>query len=138
MTSHTPGSASHASMKSMKLNPFSLKFSGPMADIEASYRTFSLDRILARVRLSFVMGALLYGIFGILDAIVLPEHKHIAWLIRYVFVCPLLLFVAGVTFVPQLRRYIHPLMSLAVAVGGLGIVLMIIIAPEPGAQVEGA
>jgi len=88
-------------------------------------------RTLLHVRIALLLGTLMYGLFGMLDALVLPLHKHIAWLIRYAFVCPAILATLAATYIPRLHRYLQPIKSLLIALGGLGIVLMIIIAPAP-------
>ena len=124
-------SGSQSLLKAMHLDWLTLRFSGPTAEIEEPYQRHFLEQTLFQVRLSFCLGALLYGLFGILDALVLPNHRQIAWMIRYAFVCPVILAVAGATVTPRLRPYLQPLMSLAIVIGGLGIVLMIIVAPEP-------
>ena len=115
----------------MHLNMMSLKFSGPQAALEPLYKKHHLRSTLFLVRISFFLGALLYGLFGILDALVLPEQKHITWLIRYAIVCPGLLLVVAATYVPRLYPYLQPILFFMVTVGGLGIVLMVLVAPEP-------
>jgi signal transduction histidine kinase/ActR/RegA family two-component response regulator len=118
-------------MKAMQLDWLTLRFSGPTAAIEASYQDHLIDQTLVQVRIALVLGAVMYALFGILDALVLPQHKQITWLIRAVFIGAFLLTALGATYVPRLRPCLQPMMSLAFAAGGLGIVLMIIIAPAP-------
>ena len=115
----------------MHLNMMSLRFSGPQAALESLYKKHNRDFTLFLVRISFFLGALLYGLFGILDALVLPEQKHITWLIRYAIVCPGLLLVVAATYVPRLYPYLQSILFFMVMVGGLGIVVMILVAPEP-------
>lgn len=115
----------------MHLNWFSLRFTGPSAMLEEPFLRDHVIRTLLHVRIALLMGTLMYSLFGTLDALVLPLHKHAAWLIRYVLVCPAILATLAVTFIPRLLRYLQPIMSLVFAVAGLGIVLMIIIAPAP-------
>jgi len=52
-------------------------------------------------------------------------------MIRYALVCPMILVTLAATFIPRLHPYLQPIMSLTIAIGGLGIVLMIIIVPAP-------
>jgi signal transduction histidine kinase/CheY-like chemotaxis protein len=118
-------------MKSMHLNRLTLRFGGPMAAMEASYQDHNLVQTLSQIRISFLLGALMYGFFGILDALFLTEHRNVFWLIRYAFVCPAILAVSAATFSPRLHPWLQPMMSLVIAIGGLGVVLMTIIAPEP-------
>ena len=131
MKSTEPDPKSMSGLKSMHLNRLTLRFSGPMAGLEAPYREHYLLQTLFQIRISFILGALMFGIFGILDALVLGEERNFTWLIRYAFVCPSILAVVGVTFLPRLHRYLQPIMSVAVVIGGGGIVWMTLIASEP-------
>jgi signal transduction histidine kinase len=115
----------------MHMNRFSLRFTGPSAMLEEPFLRDYVIRTLLHVRIALLMGTLMYGLFGMLDALVLPLHKHVAWLIRYALVCPAILAALAVTYIPRLHRYLQPIMSMLIVVGGLGIVMMIIIIPAP-------
>jgi signal transduction histidine kinase len=119
----------HSDSGAMHLNWFSLRFSGPMAMLEEPFQRDYVVRTLPQVRIALLMGALTYGLFGILDALVLPLHKQATWLIRYGFVCPAILATLAVTYIPRFHPYLQPILSLLIALGCLGIVLMIPIAP---------
>ena len=131
MKSNDSDLISQSRMKTMHLHWLTLGFGGPMAAMEASYRDHNLVQTLFQIRISFLLGALMFGIFGILDALFLPEHRNVFWLIRYAFVCPAILAVSAATFWPRLHPWLQPMMSLVIVIGGLGVVLMTIIAPEP-------
>jgi signal transduction histidine kinase len=128
ISSHLPLSSDSGAMH---LNWFSLRFTGPSAMLEEPFLRDYVIRTMAPMRIALLMGTLMYGLFGMLDALVLPLHKHIAWLVRYAVVCPAILATLAATYIPRLHRYLQPIMSLLIAVGGLGIVLMIIIIPAP-------
>jgi signal transduction histidine kinase/CheY-like chemotaxis protein len=113
----------------MHLNWLSLRFSGPMADLEEPFQRDYVRRTLPQVRIALIMGALTYGLFGILDWLVLPLYKQLTWLIRYGFVIPLILATFVVTYIPRFHRHLQPILSLLIALGCLGIVLMIPLAP---------
>jgi signal transduction histidine kinase/ActR/RegA family two-component response regulator len=115
----------------MHVNRFSLTFTGATAMLEEPFQQDYVIRHLLHVRIALLMGILMYGLFGILDALILPLAKHITWMIRYALVSPIILVTLAATFIPRLHRFLQPLISLVFAVAGLGIVLMIIIAPEP-------
>lgn len=131
MKSTTSDLKSKSGAKAMHLHRLTLRFSGPMAGLEVPYREHNLVQTLSLIRISFILGALMYAVFGILDALVMPQHRHVTWLIRYAFVCPCILAVTGATFLPRVHGYLQSIMSVALAIAGLGIVLMTIIAPEP-------
>ena len=113
MKSTEPDLKSQSRVKSMHLHRLTLRFSGPMAGLEAPYREHYLVQTLFQIRISFILGALMYAIFGILDILVLPDYWHITWLIRYAIVCPCILAVVGATFLPRFHRYLQPMMSVA-------------------------
>jgi signal transduction histidine kinase/CheY-like chemotaxis protein len=115
----------------MHLNWFSLRFTGPTAMLEEPFLRDHVILTLLHLRIALLLGTLMYGLFGRLDALVLPLDKHVVWLIRYAFVCPVILAALAVTYIPRLHRYLQPIMSFVFAVAGLGIILMIIIAPAP-------
>jgi signal transduction histidine kinase/CheY-like chemotaxis protein len=118
-------------IKAMNLNWLSLRFTGATAVLEAPFQVHFITHNLLQIRVALFMGALMYGFFGILDALVLPQQKQIAWLIRYAFVCPAILAVLAATFFSRMRRCLQPIRSFLIAFGGMGIVLMIIVAPAP-------
>lgn len=121
----------HSDIKVMHLSWLSLRFTGATAMLEAPFQSYFITHNLVQIRAALFMGALMYGFFGILDALLLPQHKHIAWLIRYAFICPAILTVMAATFFSRMHRYLQPIMSFLIGFGGLGIVLIIIVAPAP-------
>ncbi len=126
-----PDPKARRGVKAMHIHRLTLRFSGPMAGLETPFREHYLVQTLFQIRLSFILGALMYGFFGILDALVLGEERYVTWLIRYAFVCPCILAVVGATFLPRLHGYLQPMMSVAIVIGGGGIVWMTVIAPQP-------
>lgn len=115
----------------MHLNWFRLAFTGPTAILEGPFQRHHTAHTLQHVRIALLMGALMYGGFGILDALLLPLYKMAPWLIRYAVVCPAILAAFAVTYVPRLHRYLQPILSFVFTLAGLGIVLMIAIVPSP-------
>jgi signal transduction histidine kinase/ActR/RegA family two-component response regulator len=129
MTASSPQPLPGGNPGKMHLNWFSLRFSGPMAMLEEPFQRDDVARSLVQVRIALLMGALTYGLFGILDWLVLPLYKQTTWLIRYGFVCPAILASLAVTYIPRLHPYLQPILSFLITLGCLGIVLMIPIAP---------
>ena len=72
----------------INVNPLTLHFSGPMEKLEEAYQNDYLDASLTNIRVSLMVAFVFYGIFGFLDALLLPEKKELIWLIRFGFVCP--------------------------------------------------
>ncbi len=101
--------------------------------LEAAYVDSYLPQTIPRARFALVLAIVLFALFGVLDAFIVPEEAAGIWFIRYGVVCPLGLAVLGLSF----TRWFTPLMqwtlSTFAVVGGLGIVAMIAIADPPGA-----
>ncbi len=121
----------HSAVGPMHLNWASLRFNGPSANLERPYQNYSAGRGLLQVRVALVAGLLMYSLFGILDALLMPTTKGITWQIRFAFVDPLILVILGATFIPRLRRSLQALLSLGFVASGLGIILMIVRTPSP-------
>ncbi|MGC9324445.1 MAG: hybrid sensor histidine kinase/response regulator [Desulfomonilia bacterium] len=114
--------------RKMSMNPLTLSFP---VNLEEVYQEDFFHKSLNQVRFILILGIFFYGIFGILDAKMMPEAKSTLWFIRYAIVTPM---IAGVVLFTY-SRYFKPLMQLCLAciivVCGLGIVIMIAIAPPP-------
>ena len=118
-------------MQIMKLNPLTLKFSGDSSTLEISFLSDYGRGSLFNVRISLLLGALLYAAFGLLDAAIMPEQKSAAWVIRFVIVCPALLGTVLASYSRSFERHMQPLLAGNIVLAGAGIVCMIIIAPIP-------
>jgi diguanylate cyclase (GGDEF)-like protein len=100
--------------------------------LESAFQNVFFDKTLFQARLSLVFAAFLYGMFGILDCLVIPDIKHFAWFIRFFIVCPLLLAICALTYAKYYRKIMRFLLFLAGFASGAGIVAMIVKAPSPG------
>jgi adenylate cyclase len=99
-------------------------------DIERQFRTDYYRSTRSSSRIALVLGLLLYSLFGILDMYAVPVSKDTVWFIRYVIVAPVTITVLVTSYIDLFRNYVQPLMCVAVAVSGLGIVAMIAITRE--------
>ena len=115
----------------MHLHPLSLAFSGPDAYLEKPYRQDYFTKSLRHVRVMMILGIFLYSAFGILDGVLLPEHKHITWMIRFGVGCPIILLGFLISFHRRFRKLMQPVLSVLVTICGCTIVWMIVIAPPP-------
>ncbi len=130
MTVHNATSAPHE-VRGMPFKRLSLQFREPYAHLETPFKQEYVRASLGHTRISLVLGALLFAGFGILDAYLMPNQQMVVWLIRFAVVCPTLLGVAGLTFVPKARPLIPPMMAAMIVVTGGGIIAMILVAPPP-------
>jgi len=112
-------------------NRFTLAFTGEWAHLEPEFLAHHHQEVLIRTRVATLVATFFYGIFGILDAVVIPEMAHIFWIIRYGVVIPVALGVLALTFTRYYRALSQQALFFMLLVGGLGIELMILLADPP-------
>jgi signal transduction histidine kinase len=100
--------------------------------LEREFRSDYIRASLFQVRIALALGIFLYCFFGLLDAWFIPEAKLQLWFIRYAVALPCAIAVLITTYTRLFETYMQPLMAALVAVAGIGIVAMTVIAP-PGA-----
>jgi two-component system cell cycle sensor histidine kinase/response regulator CckA len=120
--------ATSPGLHEMELNPISLSFPG---DLEETFLNDYCVNSLKAVRLSLLAGIFLYGFFGILDALLIPEMKVTLWFIRFAIVWPSLLGVIVFSYSKHFKKYFQPLVATAMIISGFAIILMIYIIPPP-------
>lgn len=112
----------------MGLNPITLAFPGALEkDFLENYYKSSLSMM----RFSLFCGIIIYGLFGILDAHVVPEMKWTLWAIRFFIVCPSLLAVILLSYRSDFNKYIQLSIASVMFISGSAIVAMIAIMPPP-------
>jgi diguanylate cyclase (GGDEF)-like protein/PAS domain S-box-containing protein len=115
----------------MKLHPITLKFSGESSHLEKQFLRDYYRISLSQIRLFLVLGAVLYGAFGVPDALLMPQQKFIIWCIRFIVIGPCLAGVLLISFTPIFEKYMQTVLAFAFTVAGAGIISMIVIAPPP-------
>lgn len=115
----------------MTLNLLTLKFSGESAHLEKPFLNDYYEVSLPQIRLSLVLGALLYAAFGQLDAVLMPEQRTTMWFIRFFVACPVFLGTFLLSFSRIFEHYMQPILAANLILAGGGIVSMIVIAPRP-------
>lgn len=113
---------------SLPINPFTLAFPGRL---ETEYLEDFHRKALSHTRLILLSGIIFYGIFGFLDAKLAPDFKWTLWGIRYFVVIPTITAVILFSFSANFTRYMQACLATAITIAGLGIVIMILIAPPP-------
>jgi len=98
---------------------------------EQAFRVHYVQSSFPFVPRALVLGALLYGLFGVLDSEVARASRDTFWLIRYALVCPALFIAAGLLQRPSWRHLMEPVVALCVALAGLGIVAMVVVSHPP-------
>jgi PAS domain S-box-containing protein len=103
-------------------------------DQEKDFLEDYFRRSLKHVRLAIAFGLFLYALFGILDRNIIPEVATVSRLIRYGIVCPYCVFLILFSFSPHFKRYMQPALVLLIFLGGVGIIVMVLLAEPPGAR----
>ncbi len=99
-------------------------------DIEKQFRTDYLTNTIFSTRLALILGLVIYSVFGILDMYAVPLSLYTVWFIRYAITAPVIILVLIATYIKVFREHTQIMMSVVVAVAGLGIVAMIAITKE--------
>ena len=66
-----------------------------------------LNRGADFTRYSLIIGLVFYSVFGILDAIILPDQKYQLWIIRYAVVDPILIILIVLSSIKSNRQYME-------------------------------
>ena len=112
--------------RELRKGPRYLRFS-PI--IEKAFLNYYLTKYIWQIRLAVLLGVIMYAAFGLLDFYVFPEKKEVMWTIRYAIVCPLGIAFFLLTYKIREEWLIHALHTLLVIIAGLGIIVMIAVAP---------
>ncbi len=115
-----------------ELNVFSLRFRNRMAERRFLYRHMRDSRPV--IRLGLLAGALLYGLFGVLDALLMPEAIQTFWLVRFGFVFPVISGVFALTYHRNFVRCAQAGLSLAMFAAGMGIIAMTVFGEPPASH----
>ncbi len=117
--------------KTLQYHPLTLAFTHDNAHLEPQFQHAYFRESLTRIRIAMVVGIFLYGIFGILDAVMVPAQKQIFWIIRYAVVIPMGLAIFVFSFHRAFERWYHPMLAGICLIAGLGIEIMVILADPP-------
>ncbi|HFD33418.1 MAG TPA: hypothetical protein ENJ28_12020 [Gammaproteobacteria bacterium] len=94
------------------------------ADLERSFRLDHARQTLPQVRIALVIAAILYGLFAIIDFIVVTEGQWATLMIRFGFAIPTFFLGYFATFRPYFRKRLQPLVFVVIFIAGLGIALI--------------
>jgi len=115
----------------MNYNRFTLSFIREDSNLEKEFQYAYFQYSLKIVKATFLMAAIFYGLFGILDAVLFPHTKKIAWIIRYAIVCPFTLSLFAFSYSRQFYKYWQVSQVFLIAMAGTGIIGIIVTAPGP-------
>jgi class 3 adenylate cyclase len=103
-------------------------------DLEESFQRFRFEKTLPVLRLVIFFSIVIYAGFGALDRWVVPGAARSIWVIRFGIYCPMAALVLALTFTKMFRRIAQPVLAMMALIGGLGIVAMIALADQDGAN----
>jgi PAS domain S-box-containing protein len=115
--------------KTIKMNRVTLSFP---QELEREYQKVYFHKSLWHNRMALLMAIFLFGIFGILDAWLVPTVKEKLWGIRYGVFIPFAFGVFLFSFSRYFKKFMQPCLAAVVLLAGLGVIAMILIAPYPG------
>ncbi|HEU4708900.1 MAG TPA: GGDEF domain-containing protein, partial [Methylophilaceae bacterium] len=116
-------------LQNAALNKYTLNFTSER--LEALYRHYTLPSLRRQARIALLVGAIMYGLYGFLDALfVPPEVLPKVWYIRTM-VIMLAFAVFGLTFYRRFSRTNQWWLSLAGLFGGLGLLAKMWLLPQP-------
>jgi PAS domain S-box-containing protein len=112
-----------------KMNFLTLSF---QKNLEEAFQEEYSQKSLRHVQVALILAIFFYGIFGILDAWIAPGDKYKLWFIRYAIFCPYVFSIFLFSFSKRFIKYMQGLVASMILIAGLGIIAMILIAPNPG------
>jgi PAS domain S-box-containing protein len=115
-------------MEKIPLDTFRLRFP---AKLETEFLDDYFQKSLNQMRIGIILGALLYALFGYLDAWIFPEVRFETWFVRFVFVLPACIAVLLFSYSRRFKQYMQPVVFLLVVAAGAGIVAMMVIVGSP-------
>jgi len=117
-------------MSKSNLNPITLAFAN--SELEGKFRENFHQRVIIRFRWAMALAVFLYSVFAILDSVSVGSIWPKIWFIRFAIVNPVLITGFFLSFIRSFFvRYYQEIASLAVLIGGGGILAMLAIIPDP-------
>ncbi|MFP4039126.1 MAG: sensor histidine kinase [Desulfosudaceae bacterium] len=104
------------------LNPVTLKFSGPLKNLEEDFLNDFAWKSLTRVRACIVLGLILFVGFGPLDPYLVPEAARQIFIVRYAVMTPFLLLMLPLSYRPWIHKHLQPIISAVIVLCGLAII----------------
>ena len=116
--------------RQVRLDLLRLRFSDP--ELEAGFRRVHVQRSLPIIRIALVLGIALVAAFSFLDLWIVDRGLHEVFVIRFAFVCPILVVLLLLTFTPGFHAYMQWAVAASMLAVGLGVVAMTAVIDQPG------
>ncbi|MDA3943129.1 MAG: response regulator [Bacteroidetes bacterium] len=111
----------------MKYNKITLSFAEKE---ERLFREAYFFESIIQFRIAFLLLIVLYAVFGYLDKLIVPQHANFFHIIRFLIVIPTLSIVFILSFTAIFRKIWQVLLLISFIIGGVGIGIMTMVAPE--------
>jgi PAS domain S-box-containing protein len=99
-------------------------------ELEDAFLREYFHNSLTQVRFAIAFGGLLFLLFGLRDAVIIPEQKWTTWCIRAVIFLPLSVMMLLVTRSSRFERHMQPLLTLFIFCAGLAVVTLVARVPR--------
>lgn len=80
---------------------------------------------MSTLRLGLILATIMYGAFGILDIYMMPSNYTDAWLVRFAFIFPLIVFTYILTYYKSVKPYNKIILFSLLTFGQIGIIFLI-------------
>jgi diguanylate cyclase (GGDEF)-like protein len=114
-------------VKESRYNRITLRFPG---DLERLFQDEYLRNNLGQIRLTFLVGAVFYAAFGLLDLISAPAAAPAFWVLRFGIFLPVSILVFVLSLFPWGKRHAELMTTVWMVVAGMGILTMIAVIPH--------
>ncbi|MEQ8268123.1 MAG: HAMP domain-containing sensor histidine kinase [Parvibaculum sp.] len=101
-------------------------------EVEDKFSATNYTQQIGITRLSVAGGAVLFGLFGILDMYIIPEVLAEAWALRFGLVCPALFALVALSYTKYVTHRNTGWLAFVMLIPGLAVVIMIALADAPG------
>lgn len=97
--------------------------------LEKEYLSYIARKDSRYIRVSFMLFAILYGMFSITDYYMVPQWFSLFFILRFYVVIPVLLLTFILTYLPQYEKWKQFAVTFSYIIGGLSIVVMLALEP---------
>ena len=108
-------------------NRITLRFEGAL---ESAFQDDYQRKSMNQIRLTFLVGAVFYGAFGLLDAMTVPAAAPAFWVLRFGIFMPVSLLVLVLSYLPWGKRHLELITTIWFMTAAVGILTMIAVLPQ--------
>ncbi|MDH5258278.1 MAG: hypothetical protein OEX07_09715 [Gammaproteobacteria bacterium] len=92
--------------------------------MERSFHSDHARQTLSQVRRALIIAALFYGLFSIIDFIVIPDGQWATLMVRFTLAIPTFVLGYIATFRPYFKKRLQMLVAIVIFIAGLGVALI--------------